>query len=150
MEEYTAKLHLLFETGHPLTLTHDDLCEMNFIVDADTHKLNGVIDWADARILPFRLRLSAVQSVLGFMDSRGWHYHDDRAVLEQAFWTEFEVLIGASFASQKKPIETARAIGVLVQHGFVWQQDKMVPATEANSDLRYLDAFSSLPRLVEV
>lgn len=49
MRQLNQDVEKLFTQSFPLTLTHDDLCEMNIIVDP------GIIDWADARIVPFGL-----------------------------------------------------------------------------------------------
>ncbi|KAH6649586.1 hypothetical protein F5144DRAFT_607715 [Chaetomium tenue] len=49
----------------PLALTHGDLCEMNLLVDPATGRLTGVVDWAEARALPFGLALYGLENVLG-------------------------------------------------------------------------------------
>ncbi len=46
-------LPLLLSEGYPGVLTHGDLSEMNFLVNPETGHLTGVIDWAEAEILPF-------------------------------------------------------------------------------------------------
>ena len=43
-------------SSYPLVLTHSDLCELNIIVDPETGHINGIIDWANAKILPLALR----------------------------------------------------------------------------------------------
>jgi hypothetical protein len=45
----------------------------------------GVIDWAEAEILPFGCALWGLENVLGFMDLHGWHYFDSHKELEDLF-----------------------------------------------------------------
>lgn len=47
----------LYSPSYPCTLTHNDLCEMNILVDPETGHIHGVIDWVDAKIQPFGLAL---------------------------------------------------------------------------------------------
>lgn len=65
-------LSLLFSEGCPTgVLTHGDLCEMNFLVELETGHLTGLVDWAEAEILPFGCALRGLENVLDFMDMHG-------------------------------------------------------------------------------
>ncbi|RSL75721.1 hypothetical protein CEP52_017830, partial [Fusarium oligoseptatum] len=59
-----AELPLLFSSPYPLVLSHGDLCEMNILVDHLTGHITGVVDWEDARILPFGISLWGFENVL--------------------------------------------------------------------------------------
>ena len=41
----------------PLVLTHGDHCEMNILVDPEDGNIMGIVDWAEARTLPFGFTL---------------------------------------------------------------------------------------------
>ncbi|KAJ5352142.1 Mus38-like protein [Penicillium brevicompactum] len=82
-----------FSGALPFVISHGDLCEMNMLVNPENGKLTGIVDWAEARILPFGFSLWRFENVLGFMDSEGWHYYDNRRELEDLFWNSFRAEI---------------------------------------------------------
>ncbi|OAG39644.1 hypothetical protein AYO21_06112 [Fonsecaea monophora] len=137
-----AELSLLFTSTHPLVLSHDDLCEMNIFVDPNTGHVTGIIDWAEASILPFGISLWAFENILGYMDSQGWHYYNNRDKLEDLFWQTFEEAVGGISETDRQAIRVARMAGFFLRYGFVWEDGvREIPAKESDSDLRYLDAF---------
>jgi Ser/Thr protein kinase RdoA (MazF antagonist) len=100
-------------SGLPLVLSHGDLCEMNLLVDAATGRLTGVIDWAEARILPFGFSLYGVENLLGYMDAEGWYYYDTAQELRELFWRVFTEEIGAAISEETlQTIWTARMAGL--------------------------------------
>lgn len=142
----------------PMVLTHGDLCEMNFLVDENTGHLTGVIDWAEAEILPFGFNLWGVENLLGYMDGNGWNYFEGYEELRAVFWTVFYGAVGAEeeegegdgvlasevLRKQKQEIiNVARRMGILFRYGFFWDEDlrEKVPVQEGDSGMRYLDAF---------
>ncbi|KAH0845404.1 hypothetical protein FOPE_12545 [Fonsecaea pedrosoi] len=137
-----AELSLLFTSTHPLVLSHDELCEMNIFVDPNTGHVTGIIDWAETSILPFGISLWAFENILGYMDSRGWHYYNNRDKLEDLFWQTFEEAVGGISETDRQAIRVARMAGFFLRYGFVWEDGvREIPAKESDSDLRYLDAF---------
>jgi hypothetical protein len=54
-------------------------------VDPDTGHVTGVIDWVEAEIAPFGISLYRLENVLGYMDSKGWHYYENHQELEKLF-----------------------------------------------------------------
>lgn len=142
-----------------MVLTHGDLCEMNFLVDERSGHLTGVIDWAEAEILPFGFNLWGVENLLGYMDGNGWNYFDGYEDLRAVFWTVFYgavvvvdeeeeeedgVLASEVLRKQKQDtIDVARRMGILFRYGFFWDENlrKKVPVQEGDSGMRYLDAF---------
>lgn len=141
-----------------MVLTHGDLCEMNFLVDENTGHLTGVIDWAEAEILPFGFNLWGVENLLGYMDGNGWNYFEGYEELRAFFWTVFYGAVGAEeeegegdgvLASEVLPcqkqdtIDVARRMGILFRYGFFWDEDlrRKIPVQEGDSGMRYLDAF---------
>ncbi|KAJ2904175.1 hypothetical protein MKZ38_008709 [Zalerion maritima] len=84
----------------------------------------GVIDWEDARILPFGLSLWGFENTLGHMDSKGWHYYNNCKALADLFWKTFD--------EEVRSTSDRRAIA-------------MVPTDESSYSIKYLDAFSNTP-----
>lgn len=133
-----------------MVLTHGDLCEMNFLVDENSGHLTGVIDWAEAEILPFGFNLWGVENLLGYMDGNGWNYFEGYEDLRAVFWTVFYSAVaeeddGALLLQKQKQdtINVARRMGILFRYGFFWDENlrKKVPVQEGDSGMRYLDAF---------
>lgn len=149
----TECLDSIFE-NLPMVLTHGDLCEMNFLVDERSGHLTGVIDWAEAEILPFGFNLWGVENLLGYMDGNGWNYFEGYEDLRAVFWETFysavvvaeeEDGVRASevLCQKQDTINVARRMGILFRYGFFWDENlrKKVPVQEGDSGMRYLDAF---------
>ena len=97
----------------PWVLTHGDLVEMNILVNKSTGALTGVIDWAEASILPFGFSLYCLENLLGWMDSRGWHFVDTADQLRNLFWTTFEGHIGRALSEEeRRALAGARDMGI--------------------------------------
>ncbi|KZF23718.1 hypothetical protein L228DRAFT_238245 [Xylona heveae TC161] len=135
----------LFSSSYPLVITHDDLCEMNVLVDPSTGHITGIIDWVDAKFRPFGLALWGVENVLGHMDSEGWHYCSNHEQLRKLFWKTFESEVGTEDVTTelKEKMELARLMGIALRYGFVWDiaTGKKRPALSSDSSFKYLDAF---------
>ncbi|KAK1976170.1 hypothetical protein LZ30DRAFT_603995 [Colletotrichum cereale] len=136
----------LFSGTLPFVLSHGDLCEMNLLVNSKTGKITGIVDWAEAAILPFGFSLWGFENVLGYMASEGWHYYDNRHELEDLFWQTF--LEEARNASEVdlQLIRATRMIGLFCRYGFI-VEGKVVKGVVDLSDassLAYLDAFCTI------
>ncbi|GES61070.1 hypothetical protein ATEIFO6365_0006053100 [Aspergillus terreus] len=141
-----GELPIIFALSYPLVLGHGDLCKMNILVDPEAGGITGIIDWAEAMVLPFGMSLWGVLSILGRMDSRGWHYHADASQLERLFWETFHDNAGQVDAGDKRAITVAERAGLLLRYGFTWENGLHErPVIESESSFGYLDAF--LPRL---
>jgi hypothetical protein len=115
---------------------------MNIFVDPDTGHITGIIDWGEARILPFGISLWGFENMLGYMDSQGWHYYNNYHELEHLFWQTFKEIVGEISGADSQAIRIARMAGFFLRYGFVWEDGvREIPAKEPDSDLRYLDAF---------
>jgi hypothetical protein len=133
---------LLFTSTYPLVLSHDDLCEMNIFVDPNTGHITGIIDWAEARIFLFGISLWGFENMLGYMDSRGWHYYNNHHKLENLFWQTFEETVGGVLETDRQALRVARMAGFFLRYDFVWEDGvREIAAKEPDSALRYLDAF---------
>ena len=136
-------ISLLFSPKYPSVLTHGDLSEMNILVDKDNGHLTGVIDWAEAEILPFGCALWSLENLLGFMDHEGWHYFPVHQELRDLFWKTFKECIPQDLKELWLAICTARRIGVLFRYGFCWVDggSRQRVICGEDSDMKYLDAF---------
>ncbi|KAE8151306.1 hypothetical protein BDV25DRAFT_139027 [Aspergillus avenaceus] len=141
-----GELPMLFAPTYPLVLSHDDLCEMNIIVYPEEGGISGIVDWADAKTLPFGMSLWGFLNMLGTKDSLGWHYHENSNHLESLFWETFYRNTGDISSDHRRAIRVAERVGLVLRYGFTWDDGiRERPVTEQDSSLRYLDAF--LPRL---
>ncbi|EXA30778.1 hypothetical protein FOVG_17877 [Fusarium oxysporum f. sp. pisi HDV247] len=124
----------------PSVITHGDLNETNILVDNAGH-ISGVIDWAESKVYPFGISLWALENILGYMDSNGWHYYDNAQELRDEFWQIFETDIGGIQEDVKVNIRFARMVGLFLRYGF--HQDGAVRGKVRDTDvaLRYADAF---------
>lgn len=136
-------LPLLFSKALPFVLSHQDLCEMNILVDPETGSITGIIDWAEARILPFGFSLWGFENVLGYMNSEGWHYHDNRHELQRIFWQTFRMEAKNLSDDDLRLIQITRMAGLFCRYGFSWDGKvcKSVNDESNASSFRYLDAF---------
>ncbi|KAF1347710.1 hypothetical protein BDV97DRAFT_355835 [Delphinella strobiligena] len=53
----------------PKCLSHGDLLPSNLLVDAETGRLTGVVDWAEAEVLPFGMPLYGIERLLGWIQN---------------------------------------------------------------------------------
>ncbi|UNI24493.1 hypothetical protein JDV02_010233 [Purpureocillium takamizusanense] len=133
----------LFSGSFPFVLSHGDLCEMNILVNSETGYVTGIVDWAEARIVPFGFSLWGLENVLGYMDSEGWHYYDNREDLEGLFWHTFGTEINNATENDLQSIRSARMAGLFLRYGLVMDGTavKGVVDQSDTSSLAYLDAF---------
>ncbi|KAF2753266.1 hypothetical protein EJ05DRAFT_514765 [Pseudovirgaria hyperparasitica] len=146
MTDLANNVGILFSDSYPLVLTHDDLCEMNILVDSATGNLTGVIDWANASIQPFGLALWGVENVFGYMDGTGWHYFGNYEQLKELFWRKFEEDAGVKTITLdfKENLKLARLVGIALRYGYKWDNLKETkPISTDDPSLRYLIAFLS-------
>ncbi|GAM89997.1 hypothetical protein ANO11243_080370 [Dothideomycetidae sp. 11243] len=138
-----SDLHCLYQVDFPQTLAHGDLCMMNIMVDPQSGGLNGIIDWAAASIGPFGLGLYGLDSLLGTMDSKGWHYHADAVAIEDSFWRAFRDSVGLIHHNDVCRIKIGRTLGILLRYGYTWdvtlQDIRPLNDQDADSDAAYLD-----------
>ncbi|KAF4498622.1 Mus38 [Fusarium agapanthi] len=140
------KLPPVFSRALPFVLSHRDLCEMNILISPETGHITGIVDWAEARILPFGASLWGFENTLGFMDSKGWHYYDNRDELEDLFWRTFWTEAPDASKADLELIQTARMAGLFCRYGLVVEEEDL-KGTIDHSDscsLAYLDAFCTI------
>ncbi|KAM0481418.1 hypothetical protein ACHAPX_003524 [Trichoderma viride] len=133
----------LFSGSYPIVLTHGDLGEMNMLVDPDSGALTGVVDWAEASLLPFGFSLYALDSVLGDMYLTGWTYHENADQARRRFWDTFSSIEQPSHA-ERQQMEVARLAGILFRYGTLVSSGfpgMLGIRGEDNGSLAFLEAF---------
>ncbi|KID94723.1 Aminoglycoside phosphotransferase, partial [Metarhizium majus ARSEF 297] len=132
----------------PVVLLHKDFGACNLLVDEASCRLKGVIDWAEAVVCPFGLNLHSLQAFTGTMHLRnGWSPFPDYYSLEKTFWRVFSASIGGLSDDKIRTAKRARALGLLLSHGFTSRLANEADPVPLKDDehgrynLMYLDAF---------
>ncbi|KAI9829934.1 MAG: hypothetical protein M1819_005906 [Sarea resinae] len=130
----------------PLVVNHGDVVASNIMVNPDTGRLNGLVDWAEAEALPFGTCLYGLEELLGFMTPQGWVYYERSEELRRAFWEHLEHLILPlkKNLNLRNGVRLAQHVGVLLWHGFAWDDgaiNRVVNETTDADDIQYLDSF---------
>ena len=116
---------------------------MNILIDSETGTITGIVDWAEARILPFGFALWGLENILGYMDATGWHYYNNHHELEGLFWRAFRTKAHISSEDDMQLIRSARMAGLFCRYGFIVEGRMLkgvIDPTDSSS-LKYLDAF---------
>lgn len=119
LERVRQELPSLFSGAFPFVLTHGDLNEINTLVDTDSGNITGIVDWAEARILPFGFALYGTEYFFGYMSPDGWHYRDDHRELERLFWQTFQESVKGFSDDDLRLIRAARMAGMFYRHALV-------------------------------
>lgn len=139
ISELESILPDLFSREYPQVLTHGDLSLTNVLVNEDTYKITGLVDWSLATVLPFGIELDFLLLTLGFMDLSGWHDYICREHLQAAFWGEFWTTTGIEDYTQRKNIcfraESAAKIGAVLRYAFKRNTDGSASETVQLSGL---------------
>lgn len=142
----------------PWVLTHGDIVPSNIMVNPASGRLTGLVDWAEAEVLPFGLSLYGLEELLGFVAATGWTYCNGSERLRAHFWRKLLAAIPELEGNLQSldALGTARDIGVLLWHGFAWDDgaiDRVVRDGQDDEEICRLDAFlgygsrSGLPKL---
>ncbi|KAK5651013.1 hypothetical protein OQA88_2100 [Cercophora sp. LCS_1] len=142
--EVQATLPALLDGCYPVVLTHSDLNEMNILVDPNSGKITGIVDWPGASIQPFGFALYALENTLGSMTSDGWKWLGDAEDLRDVFWRTFKLETGLS-EPQIRLIKLAEKAGILIRYGTAYDSGfpGMIGVRDPNTegDFKYLDAL---------
>ncbi|KAJ5711283.1 hypothetical protein N7488_005439 [Penicillium malachiteum] len=80
---------VLFQQTYPQVLTHNDLSQINILVNEKTFEMTGLVDWSLAKVIPFGMELETLILATGYMGTKEWNTYKCRQRLIDAFWTEF-------------------------------------------------------------
>lgn len=116
---------------------------MNILIDPGAGSITGIVDWADATILPFGFSLWGFENILGYMNSEGWHYYDNRRELERIFWETFRMEAKNLSDDDLRLIRITRMAGLFCRYGFILDGKACTGVVDESdvSSFRYLDAF---------
>ncbi|KAI6708655.1 hypothetical protein JHW43_008806 [Diplocarpon mali] len=132
----------------PWVLTHGDLVVGNIMVDPSSGRLTGLVDWAEAEVLPFGTCFYGLEEMLGEMTTSGFQYRQDATELRLVFWAELEKHIPELGRSRVlEAVKLARDIGVLLWHGIAFDNgaiDRVVQEGRDIEEIYRLDAFLSM------
>lgn len=65
------ELPSVFSGAFPFVLNHGDFNEVNLLINSKTGNVTGVIDWAEASVLPFGFSLYGLENIFGSMSADG-------------------------------------------------------------------------------
>lgn len=144
LERVLKELPSLFSKALPFVLSHGDLNVMNLLVNPQTGNILGIVDWAESRILPFGFALYGLENLLGWMDSKGWHYYYHYRELQSLFWQTFRGLAHNFCDADVHLVHTARMAGFFYRYGFNFDTKGAVQSVrmdQPDGSLAYLNAF---------
>lgn len=129
-------------TQLPHVLTHADLNELNMLVDPATGRITGIVDWAEASVLPFGFALWGIENILGCTNAQGWRYYDNHEALRALFWKTFLQKAPDCTEQDIELIRIVRLMGLFCRYGFVRQGQALISVIgETATSMAYLDAF---------
>ncbi|KAI8932627.1 hypothetical protein NX059_010125 [Plenodomus lindquistii] len=152
---YVTLMAIQGMTDYPNVLNHGDLISSNILVDEETWELTGLVDWAEAEVLPFGTCLYGLEHLLGFVETSflselprakeclQFVYFDNAADLRQLFWTHL-LDTAPELRGRENDVRVMRDMGVLLWRGIAWDNgaiDRVVNEVDDAEDLAYLRAF---------
>jgi serine/threonine protein kinase len=130
----------------PMVLAHGDIVPSNILLDPTNGQLFGLVDWAEAEMLPFGICLYGLEEILGYMTADNqFVYYSDAEESRAAFWERFQTEI--PLLGDTKTFEAvllARELGILLWHGFAFDDGAINRVVEEGRDCQeicYLDTL---------
>lgn len=119
----------------PMVLVHQDFGTCNIMVDEETCRLTGVLDWAEAEMGPFGQNLCSLEHLMGALHLKsGWRRYEDYEHLQRTFWSTFLEEVKKLPAETLRTIKMARNMGLLRSHGFTSRLANQSPAIPIQDD----------------
>ncbi|TQN63764.1 hypothetical protein CSHISOI_11656, partial [Colletotrichum shisoi] len=95
----------------PMVLVHKDFGDSNIMVQRESSRLVGVIDWAEAEVAPFGTNLHSLQSLISKLHLKhGWIHYEDYGDLMHSFWENFDGKVGGLSHETTRAIKAARVL----------------------------------------
>jgi serine/threonine protein kinase len=130
----------------PTVLAHGDIVPSNILLDPTDGRLFGLVDWAEAEMLPFGICLYGLEEMLGHMTADNqFVYYADAEQARAAFWERFRMEI--PLLEDEKTFEAvliARDLGILLWHGFAFDDGAINRVVQEGRDCQeicYLDTL---------
>ncbi|KAJ5719049.1 Protein kinase-like protein [Penicillium malachiteum] len=118
LDTLQSQIPSLFADDYPMVLNHGDLLENNILVDRNTGKLTGIVDWRDAEVGPFAMQLCGLENILGIRKTTCMAFHPRHLELRQLFWKTLFHEMGDVSEEMKVVIQTARMVGIFLANEF--------------------------------
>ncbi|KAF2726117.1 hypothetical protein K431DRAFT_342359 [Polychaeton citri CBS 116435] len=130
----------------PVTVQHGDLLPSNIVIDPTTWRVQGLLDWVEAEYLPWGINLYGLEHLLGECVSTieegrqkcRFVYQGQADALRRHFW--FHLLAQLPHSAQQPAVLdavlSARTIGVLLWHGFAWDDGRIDRVVNEKDDMR--------------
>jgi hypothetical protein len=130
----------------PLVLAHGDVVPSNILINADSGHLFGLVDWAEAEMLPFGICLYGLEEILGHITAgKQFVYYADAEQARAAFWKIVrEEIPELADEHVLKAVMLARDLGILLWHGFAFDDGAINRVVQEGRDWQeicYLDAL---------
>ena len=150
-----AMLGLLdaIELDAPWCLTHGDLIPSNIMVDPDTGRLTGLVDWAEGEWLPFGVGLYGLEEVMGEEQNGVFRFYPEHEELRMLFWRRFLEKTDASLPTLLsnvwwRRLELCRQLGILLWRGIAFDGGRLDRAVDMEKDrleFQKLELFLQTP-----
>ncbi|KAF1837389.1 hypothetical protein BDW02DRAFT_595544 [Decorospora gaudefroyi] len=136
-------------SDYPVVLNHGDLIPSNILIDEETWKITGLVDWAEAEYLPFGTCLYGLEHLLGYSafeaeeEGLTFVYLDVAVRLRELFWMRLW-RVAPGLEDREKDVRVMRDVGVLLWHGIAWDDgaiDRVVNEVDDVEELARLCAF---------
>ncbi|KAK5708524.1 hypothetical protein LTR17_020610 [Elasticomyces elasticus] len=132
----------------PVVLTHGDLIPSNIHVSAESWRVEGYVDWAEAEQLPFGLCLYGLEHLLGYMEKQGgtprFVYYSQAEELRATFWNALEQEVPEVKSNDvRKAIDVARAAGIFLWHGFAFDDGKLDRVVNLDDDAEEMELLKA-------
>lgn len=128
----------------PVVLSHGDLIPSNIMVDTQTWRVEGYVDWAESEHLPFGICLYALEHLLGFLEEdpasqrpgkAASVYYEQAEELRSWFWMSLEGEVPELRSETVRcAVRVAGEVGVLLWHGFAWDDGKIDRVVDIQHD----------------
>ncbi|KAI1807874.1 hypothetical protein F4811DRAFT_373149 [Daldinia bambusicola] len=130
----------------PWTLSHGDFLPSNIMVDPESGKLLGLLDWAEAEHLPFGVGMYGLQELLGEDKDGHFVYYPEAKHLRNLFWAELLSKLPELSRNPRRValIQKAQILGILLWHGIAFDDgklDRTVQEGKDDAEIERLDAF---------
>ncbi|KAI0202945.1 hypothetical protein F4808DRAFT_62458 [Astrocystis sublimbata] len=121
----------------PWVFTHGDFLPANIMVDSDSGRLSGLVDWAEAEWLPFGVGMYGLEELLGEDNVDGLFVcYPEARFLRRMFWAQLMSLIPELARDPRTLSLTMKAqkLGILLWHGIAFDDGNLNRVVEEGNE----------------